>query len=209
MRRLLAIAVPLVMLLAGCTTPVPQPTPSASVAPSASASPSTNASSSPQPSQSPSEVSSPPPVSNSEPAGESGLAGNDEPGRYAYRCTSLDASPEVQLSSLAEVWAATNYTRMASCEVSYEGGQPFEPTPAEEQAISTVAPSGASPGEGLAVMLDVLRLCTRVSDETGPGGFKEAGHETLVAAAAFCPEAPQAKIIKGWADGTRTGAPQQ
>ncbi|MDI2035014.1 hypothetical protein [Paenarthrobacter nitroguajacolicus] len=202
MRKLLVIAVPLVMLLAGCTTPLPQPTPSATASPSASVSASA------QPSQPPSEVSSPPTVSTSEPAETPELGGDDEPGRYAYRCGSLDASPEVQLSSLAEVWAATNYTRMASCDVSYEGGQPFEPTSAEEQAISTVTP-GARPEEGLAVMLEVLRLCTRVSDETGPGGFKEAGHEALVAAAAFCPDAPQAKIIKGWADGTRTGAPQQ
>jgi len=120
----------------------------------------------------------------------------------------LDASPEVQLSSLAEVWAATNYTRMASCDVSFQGEQPFEPTPAEQQAITTAAPGAASPEQDLAVMLDVMRLCTRISDETGSGGFKEAGRETLSAAAAFCPDAPQAKIIAEWADGTRTGAAQ-
>ncbi|PRB44362.1 hypothetical protein CQ038_03755 [Arthrobacter sp. MYb51] len=207
MRKSWAMAVPLVMLLVGCTAPSPQPTtggptpqPGVSNTAPASRPPSDIASQPAQPGE--------PAVPTQGPAADRELPGADEPGRYAYRCTSLDASPEVQLSSLAEVWAATNYTRMASCEVSFQGEQPFESTPAEQQAIATAAPDAASPEEDLAVMLDVMRLCTRISDETGPGGFKDAGRETLTAAAAFCPEAPQAKIIAEWADGTRTGAAQ-
>lgn len=195
MRRLFPIVVPLVVLLAACTGPSPQPTPGTTTA-SATATTSGTA----EPSHSPSTVPSSSTSGDGEPLGE-----GDEPDRYAYRCTSLDASPEVQLSSLAEVWAATNYTRMGSCDVTYTGPEPFQPTPREAEAISTAAPGGAGDDDGLAVMLDVLRLCTRVSDENGPGGFQDASHGALLAAASLCPDAPQGKIIAAWADGTRIG----
>jgi hypothetical protein len=194
MRRLFPMAVPMLMLLVACSAPSPQPTASTTT----SAPPSASATA--QPSQSPSSG----PVSSGTADGQPS-AGGDEPGRFAYRCTSLDASPEVQLSSLAEVWAATNYTRMDSCEVTFEGDAPFVPTPRESEAIEATASPGVAADDGLAAMLDVLRLCTRVSDETGPGGFTEASHGTLLAAAAFCPEAPQGKILAGWAEGTRIG----
>ncbi|WP_405472251.1 hypothetical protein [Paenarthrobacter ilicis] len=207
MRKSWAMAVPLVMLLVGCTAPSPQPT---TAGPTPQPSVGSTASASQPPSDITSQPATPsgPALPTQGPAADRELSGADEPGRYAYLCTSLDASPEVQLSSLAEVWAATNYTRMASCDVSFQGDQPFEPTPAEKQAITTAAPDAATPEQGLAAMLDVMRLCTRISDETGPGGFKEAARETLTAAAAFCPDAPQARIIAEWADGTRTGAGQ-
>ncbi|SDW31910.1 hypothetical protein SAMN04487912_102305 [Arthrobacter sp. cf158] len=194
MRRLFPVAVSMAMLLAACSAPSPQP----SAGPTTPAP--TSASATTQPSASPSSV----PESSGTAEGQLS-AGDDEPGRFAYRCTSLDASPEVQLSSLAEVWAASNYTRMDSCEVTFEGGGSFVPTPREAEAIEATAPQGAAADDGLAAMLDVLRLCTRVSDETGPGGFAEASHGTLLAAAAFCPEAPQGKIIAAWADGSRIG----
>lgn len=194
MRRLFPMAVPIVILLAACTAPSSQPTTGTSTSATSSASATA------EPSHSPSSVPS---------SGTSGSHGSpgegDEPGRYAYTCTSLDASPEVQLSSLAEVWAANNYTRMASCEVTFEGQEPFEATPREAEAISAAGTQGTVADDGLAVMLDVLRLCTRVSDETGPGGFEEASQGTLLAAAAFCPDAPQGKIIAAWAEGTRVG----
>ncbi|MGO4247067.1 hypothetical protein AB4Y87_07600 [Paenarthrobacter sp. RAF54_2] len=199
MRRLFPMVVPLIMLLAACT-PSPQPTPGSSASSTAASTPTGTATTGAtgEPSHSPSTVPSNGTTGDGEPLGD-----GDEPGRYAYRCTSLDASPEVQLSSLAEVWAATNYTRMDSCEVTYTGPQPFEPTPREAEAISTAAQQGSSDDGGLAVLLDVLRLCTRVSDESGPGGFEEAGHGPLLAAASLCPDAPQGKIIAAWAEGTR------
>ncbi|WP_347107861.1 hypothetical protein AAHB33_13045 [Paenarthrobacter sp. S56] len=139
------------------------------------------------------------------PGAEDPGPGDDEEGRFAYRCTSLDASPEVQLSSLAEVWAAPNYTRMASCDVSYEGPQPYQPTDREAKAITTATGQDNAPDGGLAAMLDVLRLCTRVSDEAGAKGFAGAGKPKLLAAARLCPDSPQGKIIAAWANGTRVG----
>ncbi|MET4620413.1 hypothetical protein ABIE18_001862 [Arthrobacter sp. 2762] len=195
MRRLFPMVVPLVMLLVACT-PSPQPPPGTSTSSTTTGTATTSATAEPSPS--PSTVPSSGTTGDGEPLGD-----GDEPGRYAYRCTSLDASPEVQLSSLAEVWAATNYTRMGSCEVTYTGTDPFEPTPREAEAISTAAPQGPGDDGGLAVLLDVLRLCTRVSDESGPGGFEEAGHGTLLAAASLCADAPQGKIIAAWAEGSR------
>jgi hypothetical protein len=109
------------------------------------------------------------------------------------------------LSSLAEVWAASNYTRIASCEVTYAGSGPFEPTAREAEAISTAAMPGGSSGNGLDTLLDVLRLCTRISDEAGPGGFDEASRGTLLASSAYCPKGPQGKIIAAWARGERFG----
>ncbi|MDR6988973.1 hypothetical protein J2Y66_003481 [Paenarthrobacter nitroguajacolicus] len=202
MRRLFLMAMPVVMLLAACTAPSSQPTPGATTAPPSSASATA------EPSQSPSSIpGTGEPGDPGTSAGDPGAsAGDDEPGRYSYRCTSLDASPEVQLSSLAEVWAANNYTRMASCEVAFEGDGPFEPTPREAEAIATAAAQGVAADDALSTMLDILRLCTRISDETGPGGFAEAGQGTLMAAAEFCPDAPQGKILAAWAAGTRTGA---
>ncbi len=194
MRRYFLMAMPMVMLLVACTAPSSQPTAGTST-PSPSSS-----SASAAPSHSPSSAP------GSRETGDGGpSAGDDEPGRFSYRCTSLDASPEVQLSSLAEVWAASNYTRMDSCEVTYAGNEPFVPTAREAEAITMAAPQGVVAEDGLATMQDVLRLCTRISDETGPGGFEEASHGTLLAAAALCPDAPQGKIIAAWAEGTRVG----
>ncbi|MGO4143741.1 hypothetical protein AB4Y77_01535 [Paenarthrobacter sp. YAF11_1] len=201
MRRLFLMAVPMVMALAACTLPSSEPT-------AGTSSPATNsASATAGPGQPPSSApgSSESGPASSEPSDGDPAAGDDEPGRFSYLCTSLDASPEVQLSSLAEVWAATNYTRMDSCGVTFEGGGQFDPTPREAEAISTAAPQGVAADDGLATMLDILRLCTRISDETGPGGFEEASKSTLVAAAEFCPDAPQGKIIAAWAEGTRVG----
>src|SRR4029453_3341229 len=104
MRRLFPMVVPLVMLLVACT-PSPQPPPGTSTSSTTTVTATTNATAEPSPS--PSTVPKSGTTGDGEPLGD-----GDEPGRYAYRCTSLDASPEVQLSSLAEVWAATNYTRM-------------------------------------------------------------------------------------------------
>ncbi|MCT9870168.1 hypothetical protein [Paenarthrobacter aurescens] len=194
MRRLFPMAVPMVMLLVACTAPSSQPTTGGSTPASSSAGVTA------EPSGTPSSTTASAPTADDGPT-----AGDDEPGRFSYRCTSLDASPEVQLSSLAEVWAANNYTRMDSCEVTFAGDEPFLPTPREAEAISTAASQGAAAEDGLATMVDVLRLCTRISDETGPGGFEEASHGTLLAAAAFCPDAPQGNIIAAWAQGTRVG----
>ncbi|MFJ4026546.1 hypothetical protein ACIPWF_03465 [Paenarthrobacter sp. NPDC089989] len=193
MRRMIPLAVFLVMLVGGCTAPAPQP--SASSSPAASAGGTVTAAPSPSPSSVP--LSDPPSQGDIGP-------GDDEPGRYSFRCTSLDASPEVQLSSLAEVWAATNYTRMGSCEVGYEDQQPFVATPREAEAVSAAGQQDAGDG-GLAVMLDILRLCTRISDEAGPDGFAGSARATLLAAAQYCPDAPQGKILDGWANGTRVG----
>ncbi|MGJ3188751.1 hypothetical protein [Paenarthrobacter sp. FR1] len=193
MRRLIPMAASMIMLVAACSAPSPQP--SAGTSSPATSSAGATAQPSGSPSAGPGDGT----------PGAVTTPGDDEPGRYAYLCTSLDASPEVQLSSLAEVWAANNYTRMASCEVTFAGPEPFEATPREAEAISTAEPQGAGTDDGLATMLDVLRLCTRVSDETGPGGFEEANRGTLLAAAAFCPDAPQGKIIAGWAQGARVG----
>lgn len=194
MRRIFPMVVPMVLLLAACTAPSQQPTAGTSTPAKSSASPTV------QPGEPPSSGPGSQGTGDGEPS-----AGEDEPGRFAYRCGSLDASPEVQLSSLAEVWAATNYTRMASCEVSYEGAEPFEPTPREAEAIATVEAQSPGAIDEIAVMLDVLRLCTRVSEETGQGGFEESSRGTLRAAADFCPDAPQGKIIAAWAEGSRFG----
>lgn len=192
MRRLMPLTAFSLLLLTGCVVPSPQPSESPTPSGFTQGEPTT-------PSQ-PSPSSVPP----TETAGSDVEPGEDEPGRYAYLCSSLDASPEVQLSSLAEVWAATNYTRMDSCEVTYQGPQPFQATDREAEAISTASPDVAAEDQ-VNVMLRILRLCTRVSDEAGPDGFAEASRETLLAAAEFCPDAPQGKIIAAWADGTRVG----
>ncbi|WP_164888653.1 MULTISPECIES: hypothetical protein [Paenarthrobacter] len=180
------------LLLTGCVVPSPQP--SESPTPSGF----TQGETTTPPASSPSSV--PPPDGD----GSDDGPGEDTPGRYAYRCTSLDSSPEVQLSSLAEVWAATNYTRMDSCEVTYQGPQPFQPTEREAEAIQVASRDVAAEDE-VNVMLRVLGLCTRVSDEAGPDGFAGASRESLKAAADFCPDAPQGKIIAAWAEGTRVG----
>lgn len=129
-----------------------------------------------------------------------------EPGRrYSFFCRSLDRSPDVQLSSLEEVWAASNYLRMKSCEVSYVGPQPFQPTAEESAAIEIANPGGVDPSDGLGPYLAAVELCTRISDETAPGGFAGSGKEKLRAAARICPEGSQGKIIGAWADGRRVG----
>ena len=125
--------------------------------------------------------------------------------RYSFFCRSLDSSPDVQLSSLEEVWAASNYLRMKSCEVSYVGPEPFQPTAEESAAIEIANPGGVHPSDGLGAYLAAVALCTRVSEETAPGGFAGSRKEILRAAARICPEGPQGKIIKAWADGSRVG----
>lgn len=192
MRRLMPLTALSLLLLTGCVVPSPQP--SESPTPSGF----TQGETTTPPASSPSSV--PPTDGDGSDAGP----GEDDPGRYAYRCTSLDSSPEVQLSSLAEVWAATNYTRMDSCEVTYQGPKPFQPTEREAEAIQMASRDVAAEDE-VNVMLRVLGLCTRVSDEAGPDGFAGASRESLKAAADFCPDAPQGKIIAAWAEGTRVG----
>ncbi|MFP3578295.1 hypothetical protein SB659_01745 [Arthrobacter sp. SIMBA_036] len=209
MRRFFPLFVAIAFSLVACTPSTAQPSDGKSNPPSSviatpshvAGTPSGAPSVTTEPSQPPSSA-----VESSDPAQSGEQTGDgDEPGRYAYDCTSLDNSPEVQLSSLAEVWAAPNYTRMASCDVAYQGTKPFQPTPRESDSISLAAPQGAGEDNGLAVMLGVLRLCTRISDETGPGGFKDASQGMLQGAAFFCPDAPQGKIIAGWANRSRVG----
>lgn len=123
--------------------------------------------------------------------------------RLAISCVSLDAAPEVRLSSLPEVWAATNYLRFAGCTAEYIGPQPFVPT-AEEAAIISVAQASGYLGQDLLrAYLEAVEVCTRVSDETGPHGFAARGLPVLKAAAALCPRGPQGKIIAAWATGSR------
>lgn len=194
MRRLIPVAALIAMSMVACTAPSSQP-------PAGTSTPTpTSSSASAEPSPSPSSA-----PSSTAPGDGEQSPGEDEPGRFAYSCTSLDASPDVQLSSLAEVWAATNYTRMETCEVTFMGDEPFDPTPREAEAIEEASPEGIAADDGQSVILEVLRLCAKVSDETGPGGFAEASQGTLMAAASMCPESPQAGIIEGWADGTRIG----
>jgi hypothetical protein len=123
--------------------------------------------------------------------------------RLAFFCTSLDNSPDVRLSSLQEVWAASNYLRMESCDVTYVGPQPFEPTPDEAAAIEIANTGITDSSDGLETYLTAVELCTRVSDETAPGGFAARPKEIVRAAARICPNGPQGKIIQAWADGTR------
>ena len=139
------------------------------------------------------------------PAETSGGSSSEQGQRLAFFCTSLDNSPDVQLSSLEEVWAASNYLRMESCEVTYVGPQPFRPTVEEAAAIEIANSGGADSSAGLEAYLTAVELCTRVSDETAPGGFADIRSEILRAAAQVCPDGPQGKIIQGWADGTRVG----
>ncbi|MFJ4207193.1 hypothetical protein ACIPY2_01835 [Paenarthrobacter sp. NPDC089675] len=194
MRKFLPFYAVVALLFAGCVAPSPQPSPglpsSGPAGSSATASPSLPPSSVPF---------------SEAPGKEDPGPGEDDAGRFAYKCSSLDASPEVQLSSLAEVWAAPNYTRMASCDVSYAGPQPFQPTERELEAITTATGQDAGAEKGLAALLEVQRLCTRVSNEAAADGFGGASKETLVAAAQFCPDSPQGKIIAAWADGSRVG----
>ena len=125
--------------------------------------------------------------------------------RYSFFCTSLDSSPDVQLSSLEEVWAASNYLRMKSCKVSYVGPQPFQPTAEESAAIEIANPGGVQASDGLGPYLAAVELCTRVSDETAPGGFADSTKAILQTAVRICPEGPQGKIIQAWAAGRRVG----
>lgn len=135
---------------------------------------------------------------------ETSDGGSGEPEqRLSFFCRSLDTSPDVQLSSLEEVWAATNYLRMESCQVSYIGPQPFQPTAAEAAAIESARSVDPDAPGGLDAYLAAVGLCTRVSDETAPGGFAESRKEIMRTAARICPEGPQGKIIRAWADGSR------
>ncbi|MEW9870107.1 hypothetical protein [Arthrobacter sp. HS15c] len=146
-----------------------------------------------------------PPQSAPTPAVSSGVRSSEQDQRLAFFCTSLDDSPNVQLSSLEEVWAASNYLRMESCVVTYVGPQPFRPTVEEAAAIEIANSGGTDASAGLEAYLTAVELCTRVSDETAPGGFADNRSEILRAAAHICPDGPQGKIIQAWADGTRVG----
>jgi hypothetical protein len=145
------------------------------------------------------------PESAPAPADTSGGSSSEQDQRLAFFCTSLDNSPDVQLSSLEEVWAANNYLRMESCEVTYVGPQPFRPTAEEAAAMEIANSGGADASAGLDAYLTAVELCTRVSDEAGQGGFAERPKEIVRAAARICPDGPQGKIIQAWADGTRVG----
>ncbi|UZX03884.1 hypothetical protein F8G81_15675 [Arthrobacter sp. CDRTa11] len=145
------------------------------------------------------------PESAPAPATTTGGSPREQDQRLAFFCTSLDNSPDVQLSSLEEVWAASNYLRMESCDVTYVGPQPFQPTPDEAAAIEIANSGSTNASDGLEAYLTAVELCTRVSDETAPGGFAERPKEILLAAARICPDGPQGKIIQGWANGTRIG----
>jgi hypothetical protein len=135
------------------------------------------------------------------PGSTSSTFGTDE--RLGITCNSLDGTPPVQLSSLAEVWAYTNYLRFAGCTAKYIGPRPFMPT-AEEAGIIDVARTAGYTGQDPSkAYFEAVEVCARVSDETGPQGFPARGLPILEAAAALCPGGPQGKIILAWATGAR------
>ncbi|UKA48489.1 hypothetical protein LFT48_13640 [Arthrobacter sp. FW305-123] len=191
MRTLYPAAAALMLLIAGCSgTTTPSPT--ASAVPSAS--------SEPKPTATSSAVSSPEPTA---PGSGQGAGAPDDSGRFSYVCSNLnEAVPDVTYTSLAEVWASTEYVRLASCTASYEGPGPFEPTEDEAKIISIAEP-GISPSDGLETYLTALALCTRVSDEAASGLFGRNSRQMLQAASELCPRAPQGKIIGLWASGER------
>ncbi|WP_231745415.1 hypothetical protein [Arthrobacter sp. EpRS71] len=195
MRTLYPAAAALILLLAGCSgTATPSTTaPSPS---SASASPTTTPSSP--------ATSDPGPTTPGNGSGQ-GAGAPDDSGRFTYVCSNLnEAVPEVTYSSLAEVWASTEYVRLATCAASYEGPLPFEPTEDEARIISIAEP-GITPSAGLDAYLTALALCTRVSDDAASDLFGRSSRQMLLAASELCPRAPQGRIIGLWAAGERAG----
>ena len=197
MRTLYPAAAALLLLVAGCsgaTTPTTTPSAGASSGSSASAPPTTTPSSS--------AASSPEPTEPGEGSGQ-GVGAPDDSGRFSYLCSSLNETvPDVAYTSLAEVWASSEYVRLASCSANYEGPVPFEPTEDEARIISIAEP-GVPPSEGLEAYLTALSLCSRVSDEAASELFGRSSRQMLQAASELCPRAPQGRIIGFWASGER------
>ncbi|VXB05411.1 conserved exported hypothetical protein [Arthrobacter sp. 9V] len=195
MRTLYPAAAALILLLAGCsgttTPPITEP-------------PGTSASATPTPSPSSSATSDTEPTSPGNGSGQ-GAGAPDDSGRFSYVCSNLNAAvPDVTFSSLTEVWASTEYVRLASCTASFEGPLPFEPTEDEAKIISVAQP-GINPSDGLDAYLMALTLCTRVSDDAASDLFGRSSRQMLQAASELCPRAPQGKVIGLWASGERAG----
>ncbi|MEV4950440.1 hypothetical protein MRBLAR21_003876 [Paenarthrobacter nitroguajacolicus] len=197
MRTLYPAAAALLLLVAGCsgaTTPTTTPSTGASSGSSASAPPT--------PTPSSSATSSPEPTEPGEGSGQ-GAGAPDDSGRFSYLCSSLnEAVPDVAYTSLAEVWASSEYVRLASCTANYDGPVPFEPTEDEARIISIAEP-GVPPSEGLEAYLTALSLCSRVSDEAASELFGRSSRQMLQAAGELCPRAPQGRVIGFWASGER------
>ncbi len=136
MRTLYPAAAALLLLVAGCSgATTPTTTPSTGGASSGS-----SASAPPTPTPSSSATSSPEPTEPGEGSGQ-GAGAPDDSGRFSYLCSSLnEAVPDVAYTSLAEVWASSEYVRLASCTANYEGPVPFEPTEDEARIISIAEP---------------------------------------------------------------------
>ena len=169
----------LVLSLVGCTGP-------SLGGPSGTASPGATASS----------------PSESRPASARGTTLAAEDLRFLFTCSHVDASPDLSVYSLEEVWASTGYVRIESCDVEYRGPEPYMPRDRELDVIVTADPSASRGQPALDIYLEAARLCTRVP-ETGPGSFEAAGRELLEAAVKLCPEAPQGRLLAAWATGER------
>ncbi|MCM0614753.1 MULTISPECIES: hypothetical protein [Micrococcaceae] len=191
MRTLYPAAAALILLIAGCSGPTAPPAPTA---PSSASAPPSSTPSSP--------ASDPEPTTAASGSGQ-GAGAPDDSGRFLYTCSNLnEAVPDVTYSSLAEVWASTEYVRLSSCTASFEGPLPFEPTEDEARIISLAKP-GITPSEGLDTYLTALALCTRVSDDAASELFGRSSRQMLQAASELCPRAPQGRIIGLWASGER------
>ncbi|MFK0038897.1 hypothetical protein ACIQTW_03565 [Paenarthrobacter sp. NPDC090517] len=197
MRTLYPAAAALLLLVAGCSgAPTPTTTSSAG-APSGSfaSEPPTTAPSSPA-------IATPEPTQPGEGSGQ-GAGAPDDSGRFSYVCSNVnEAVPDVTYISLAEVWASSEYVRLASCTANYEGPVPFEPTEDEARIISLAEP-GVPASEGLDAYLTALSLCSRVSDEAASELFGRSSRQMLQAASELCPRAPQGRVIGYWASGER------
>ncbi|WP_286179509.1 hypothetical protein [Arthrobacter sp. ISL-95] len=195
MRTLYPAAAALILLIAGCsgtTTPAPTTSSLSSASTAPTTRPSSSASSDPEP------------TTPGNGSGQ-GAGAPDDSGRFSYVCSNLnEAVPDVTFTSLAEVWASTEYVRLSSCTASYEGLVPFEPTEDESRIISIAEPN-VTPSDGLDAYLTALGLCTRVSDDAASELFGRSSRQMLQAASELCPKAPQGKIIGLWASGERAG----
>ncbi|MET3368853.1 UNVERIFIED_CONTAM: hypothetical protein ABIE34_002098 [Jeotgalibacillus campisalis] len=197
MRTLYPAAAAMLLLVAGCSSATTPPTTSSTTASSSS-----STSVSPTSTPSSSAASSPEPTEPGEGSGQ-GAGAPDDSGRFSYLCSSLnEAVPDVTYSSLAEVWASSEYVRLASCTASYEGPLPFAPSEDEARIISVAEP-GVPASEGLDAYLTALSLCSRVSDEAASELFGRSSRQMLQAASELCPRAPQGRIIGFWASGER------
>ncbi|WP_433874329.1 hypothetical protein [Sinomonas atrocyanea] len=125
--------------------------------------------------------------------------------RFLITCSHVDNAPDISRYSLEEVWASTNYVRIKECTVAYQGSRPYEPQGDETAVVDTALHGQATGDAALDAVLEAMRLCTRIPDETGPEGFAAASRDMLRAAATLCPDAPQGKIIHAWASGERFG----